>query len=93
MAPACGDDSAQQLADLLAHARQLGARSGDLDEIVHEVVSWRAAEINNGGLEAQLRYLSEAIGPSRTRELLPAGPDGNAELTAWQDTDTPGEMP
>jgi hypothetical protein len=92
MPPASGG-SAQELDDLLARARQLGARSGDLDEIVHEVVSWRATEINNGGLEAQLRYLFEAIGPAQARELLPAGPQRNEEPSARQDTGTPGEMP
>lgn len=87
------DSSAQQLEDLLAHARQVGTRSGDLDEIVHEVVSWRAAEINNGGLEAQLRCLFEAIGPAQTRELLPAGTEGNEEPSTWQDTGIRGEIP
>jgi hypothetical protein len=93
MAAASGNGSTQELQDLLAHARQAGTRSGDLDEIVHEVVSWRATEINNRGLEAQLRYLTGTIGPAQTRELLQAGPDGNEEQPARHDTHSQGETP
>jgi hypothetical protein len=53
MASASGN-GAGELGELLALAWQLGATPDDLDETVHDVVSSRATEINNSGLEAQL---------------------------------------
>jgi hypothetical protein len=81
MAPDPGNASARELDELLTQARQFGTRSSDLDEIVHEVVSWRATEINNGGLEAQLRYLTEAIGLAQARILLQGATEENEEQT------------
>ena len=34
----------------------------DLDEMVHDVKSEEAAEINNGGKEAQIRFLANVHG-------------------------------
>lgn len=90
---AASANGAQELRDLLALARQLATRSADLAEIVCEVVSWRATEINNRGLEAQISYLTGTIGPAQTRELLQAGPDGNEEQPARHDTHSQGETP
>lgn len=83
----------QELRDLLAFARQHGARSADLDEIVHEVVSRQATEINNGGLQAQLSYLIDAIGPAQARAMVQAGPGRNDEQPAQYGTPPGGELP
>jgi hypothetical protein len=93
MPPDPGNASVREIEELLALAQQLGTRCSDLDEIVHEVVSWRATEINNAGLEAQVRYLTESIGPAQARILLQGVTEENEEQTGWQDTSTPGETP
>jgi transcriptional regulator of acetoin/glycerol metabolism len=50
------------LKELLRLACDRGVRPEDLDELVHELKSEEAAEINNAGLEAQLAYILEACG-------------------------------
>ena len=62
----------RELRDLLALAQQHGINSDDLDDIVHELISEQATQINNGGLEAQLSYLIDAIGPAQARAMLDA---------------------
>ena len=37
--------------------RRRGFEDVDLDEIVHNLKSVEAAEINNGGIETQVRYI------------------------------------
>jgi hypothetical protein len=86
MAAASGD-GASEPRDLLALARQLGATPADLDEIVHEIVSRRATQINNSGLEAQLSYLIDTIGADQARQLLQDGPGRHAAPAAPHDTD------
>jgi hypothetical protein len=83
----------QDLRDLLALARQHGISSDDLDEIVHEVVSKQATQINNGGLEAQLSYLIDAIGPAQARAMLYAGSGKHGEQTTDNGTPPQGERP
>jgi hypothetical protein len=79
----------QDLRDLLALARQHGISSDDLDEIVHEVVSEQATQINNDGLEVQLSYLIDAIGPAQARAMLHPSPGRNDDQPA--DYGTPRE--
>jgi hypothetical protein len=86
MAAASGN-GAGELRDLLALARQLGAMPDDLDEIVHEIVSRQATEINNSGLEAQISYLIDTIGADQARQLLQDGPGSYATRSAPHDTD------
>jgi hypothetical protein len=87
MAAASGN-GAGELRDLLALARQLGATPDDLDETVHDVVSWRATEINNTGLEAQLSYFIDTIGADQARQLLQEGPSRRETQAATHDTDS-----
>src|SRR6266705_1615774 len=68
----------QDLRDLLALARQHGISSDDLDEIVHEVVSQQATQINNGGLEAQLSYLIDPSAPHRPARCCTPTPASTA---------------
>ncbi len=42
-------------------AEENDIRSEMLDEIIHELKATEAAAINNGGLEAQLRYFLQAF--------------------------------
>lgn len=72
----------RELRDLLAFARHHGISSDDLDEIVHELVSEQATQINNGGLEAQLSYLLDAIGPAQARTTLHADSGDHGDQTA-----------
>lgn len=45
--------------DLIAYATKLGINPEDLDEIIHDLKSDEATEINNTGLERQIVYMSE----------------------------------
>jgi hypothetical protein len=83
----------RELRDLLALARQHGISSDDLDEIVHEVVSEQATQINNGGLEAQLSYLIDAIGPTQARAMLHADSGKHGERTTDYGTPSQGGRP
>ena len=47
---------------LASKAESAGLEPEDLDETVHELASSVAADVNNGGLEDQLRYLVEGLG-------------------------------
>ncbi len=47
-----------------------GLQPEDLDELVHELASGVAADINNGGLEEQARYLVERLGTEHAERQL-----------------------
>ena len=42
----------------------------DLDDLVHELAASVAADVNNGGLEDQIRYLVDGIGAQHTERQL-----------------------
>jgi hypothetical protein len=42
----------------------------DLDDLVHELKSNEAAEINNSGLQTQLRYILEQLGPQEAANQI-----------------------
>ncbi len=48
------------LKELLRLVEAAGITEEDLDELVHDFKAEEAAEINNAGLEAQLKYILEA---------------------------------
>jgi hypothetical protein len=56
--------------ELAAWAAGLGLEAGDLDDLVHDVYSKQASEVNNGGLDSQVRFLIESYGTGGTRSLL-----------------------
>lgn len=56
------DDLAAAVERLASKADSAGVQPEELDETVHELASSVAADINNGGLEDQIRYLVEGLG-------------------------------
>jgi hypothetical protein len=55
---------------LTGKAESAGLEPEDLDESVHDVASSVAADINNGGLEDQVRYLVEGLGAQYAERQL-----------------------
>lgn len=56
----------KKLLDLIEQSEpQRGEFDELLDELVHNLVSREASDINNGGHESQVRYLVEALGAER----------------------------
>jgi hypothetical protein len=47
-----------------------GLVAEDLDDLIHDLASSVAADVNNGGLEDQLRYLVDGIGAQHTERQL-----------------------
>jgi hypothetical protein len=56
------DGREQAIGDLLAKAEAAGLKAEDLDEIVHELTSSIAADVNNSGLDGQIGYLIDEMG-------------------------------
>jgi hypothetical protein len=68
--PTTRDAHEQTITDLVTKAEAAGLRAEDFDETVHELASGIAADINNAGLEDQLRYLiAEWGGEAAGREI------------------------
>ena len=55
---------------LTAKARSAGLQPEDLDETVHDLTSSTASDINNGGLDAQVRYLVKEMGPEEAERQV-----------------------
>ena len=49
---------------LVAHARAHGIPDRNFDELVHELKAREAADINNGGIEEQAKYIIDQLGPT-----------------------------
>jgi hypothetical protein len=62
--------AAQPLATLEAEARDWGLTEADLDDLVHDAKGREGSAINNSGIGAQVRYLTEHFGAERARELI-----------------------
>lgn len=63
LVPASAADELLPVVDnLLAKAEEAGLEATDLDGLVHELASSIAADINNSGIEDQLRYLTKEMG-------------------------------
>ena len=43
-------------------AKAIGIKPEDLDSLVHDIMSTKASNINNDGLESQVRFLMTEIG-------------------------------
>jgi len=61
------DAVVERLAD---KAESVGLQPEHLDEMVHELASSVAADINNGGLEEQVKYLVEGLGAQHTERQI-----------------------
>ena len=80
--PACGQcqrdmELQPETADLDAVVERLsdkadsaGLQPEDLDEMVHNLASGIAADINNSGVDGQLRYLAKEMGAQHTERQL-----------------------
>ena len=55
---------------LVGKAQAADLSPEDLDETVHELAASIAADINNGGLDAQIGYLVEQMGIQGTQQQL-----------------------
>jgi hypothetical protein len=55
---------------LLAKTEAAGLKAEDLDEIVHELTSSIAADVNNSGIDGQLSYLIEEMGVQETTKQI-----------------------
>jgi len=60
----------EQIERLVDKADAAGLESEHLDEIVHEFAASVAADVNNGGLEDQIRYLVDGIGVQHTERQI-----------------------
>jgi hypothetical protein len=55
---------------LVNKADTAGLAAEDLDEVVHELAASVAADVNNGGLEDQIRYLVDGLGAEHTERQI-----------------------
>ena len=55
---------------LVDKADTAGMQPEDIDEVVHEFAASVAADVNNGGLSDQIRYLVEGIGAQHTERQI-----------------------
>jgi len=62
--------SEEQIGRLVDKADAAGLEPEDLDEIVHEFAASIAADVNNGGLDEQIRYLVDGMGVQQTERQL-----------------------
>ena len=76
-------DHDQHLEQLVAKAEAAGLKAEDFDETVHDLASGIAADINNAGLEDQLRYLiAEWGGEAAGREIDRLAEERKTDATA-----------
>lgn len=64
------DDHAAVTARLADKAESAGLEPEDLDEAIHELMSSIAADVNNGGLEEQVRCLVKETGAKQVERLI-----------------------
>ena len=62
--------SEEQIGRLVDKVDAAGLEPEELDEIVHEFAASIAADVNNGGLEDQIRYLVDGMGVQHTEQQL-----------------------
>ena len=60
----------EQIERLVDRVDTAGLEPEDLDEIVHEFAASIAADVNNGGLDDQIRYLVDGMGVQHTEQQL-----------------------
>jgi hypothetical protein len=69
-ADATADEHASVVERLAEKADASGLKAEDLDDVVHELAASIAADINNNGLEDQIRYLVGGIGAQHTERQI-----------------------
>jgi hypothetical protein len=60
----------EQIERLVEKADAAGLQPEDIDELVHEFAASVAADVNNGGLSDQIKYLVEGIGVKQTERQI-----------------------
>jgi hypothetical protein len=65
-----GSDHNPAVDRLFDKAEDAGLTSENLDELVHELAASIAADVNNSGLEDQIRYLVKDLGVSAVEKQL-----------------------
>ena len=69
--PEVADDGRSAEVERLANkADAAGLQPEDLDELIHDLAASVAADVNNGGLTDQLRYLVDGLGAQHTERQL-----------------------
>lgn len=63
-------DLEKQKESLLVTLHDSNANPEQLDELVHDLKSSEASDINNGGLEAQVEYIYETMGTDAKNQIL-----------------------
>ncbi len=79
------DERDQAVGDLLDKAEAGGLKAEDLDEIVHELASSIAADINNSGMDGQIGYLVDQMGVQAVAKQIEQLAEKRAETA--EDTD------
>jgi hypothetical protein len=87
LAKQCDEDAEPSVDALLAKAETAGLKAEDLDEIVHELASSIAADVNNEGMDGQLAYLIGQIGVQGTAKQIERLAEERSEAKA---TENPG---
>ena len=60
----------EEIERLVEKTEAAGLEPEDLDEIVHEFAASIAADVNNGGLDDQIRYLVDGLGAQHTERQI-----------------------
>ena len=64
------DDCTAVVERLVDKADASGLKAEDFDDMVHELAASIAADVNNGGLDNQLRYLVDGLGAQHAERQL-----------------------
>jgi len=83
-------DRDQAVNDLLAKAEAAGLEAEDLDEIVHDLASSIAADVNNSGKDGQIAYLVDQMGIQAATKQLERLAEKQAETETSEDTGNEG---
>lgn len=58
------------LEELIKLAERLELQSEDLNEVVHDLASSEAANVNNEGLDLQLQFIVRQVGANETQRII-----------------------
>ena len=64
------DDLAAVVERLVNKAESAGLQAEDLDDTVHDLVSSIASDINNEGMDGQIKYLVKEMGAQHTEQEI-----------------------
>jgi len=64
-------DADKCIQTLVQEADACGMDEDTLDEVVHDIASEIATDVNNGGIEAQIAFIIEKQGPAGENTIRP----------------------